>query len=212
MSSAPAWPFPGVVWGEYPEQAPAPGTPRSRHPLSRSALERFADAASGSAALADDALSVRLAGLPRLAGDAEAWLLEAAVLAAAALAQALGHAPHRQQMLAARVLLGDRLAEMATGEGKTAAIAIAAAVAALGRTPVHVVTANDYLAQRDAEALRAFYARLGLRVDCVTQPMAPTSPTARRRNWPSTTCVTAWGAPPTCRRSSSAQDGWRMAA
>jgi preprotein translocase subunit SecA len=66
-----------------------------------------------------------------------------------------GHPPHRQQLLAARVLLDERLAEMATGEGKTAAIAIAAAVAALAGTPVHVVTANDYLAQRDAERAAA---------------------------------------------------------
>ncbi|HYE38969.1 MAG TPA: hypothetical protein VEB23_03505, partial [Ramlibacter sp.] len=64
-----------------------------------------------------------------------------------------------------------RLAEMATGEGKTAAIAIAAAVAALAGTPVHVVTANDYLAQRDSAALQPFYAQLGLRVACVTQPL-----------------------------------------
>src|SRR5205085_5620032 len=101
----------------------------------------------------------------------------ATVLAASALAHTGGYAPHRQQLMAARILLDDRLAEMATGEGKTTAIAIAAAVAALRRTPVHVVTANDYLAQRDADALRPFYARLGLQVDCVTQPM----PAARRR-------------------------------
>src|SRR5690606_33996601 len=101
----------------------------------------------------------------------DAWLLEAAVLAAGAFALATGRTPHRQQLLAARVLLDERLAEMATGEGKTAAIAIAAAVGALARTPVHVVTANDYLAQRDAQALQPFYALLGLRVDCVTQPL-----------------------------------------
>jgi preprotein translocase subunit SecA len=112
----------------------------------------------------------RLRDLPTLAKDPDAWLHEALVLAAAALA-GTGFPPHRQQLLAARVMLEDRLAEMATGEGKTAAIAMAAAVAALGRTPVHVVTANDYLAERDAQALRPFYARLGLRVACITQPM-----------------------------------------
>jgi preprotein translocase subunit SecA len=178
VNAAPAWPFPGVVWGEYPEQAPQPGTARSRRPLGRKALERFADAAAAALPLAGEVLPARLAALPSLAGNAEAWLFEATVTAALALAQTLGHAPHRQQLLAARVLLDDRLAELATGEGKTAAIAMAAAVAALGRTPVHVVTANDYLAQRDAEALQPFYARLGLRVDCVTQPMAA----ARRRH------------------------------
>ncbi|MCY7318855.1 MAG: hypothetical protein LH617_09030 [Ramlibacter sp.] len=106
------------------------------------------------------------------------WLMEAFLLATSAMRLALGYSPHRQQLLAARVLLDDRLAEMATGEGKTAAIALAAAVAALGRTPVHVVTANDYLAQRDAQQLRAFFGLLQLRVDCVTQPM---DAAARRR-------------------------------
>ena len=45
-------------------------------------------------------------------------------------------------------------------------------MAALGRTPVHVVTANDYLAQRDADQLPPYFELLGLRVGCVTQPMA----------------------------------------
>jgi preprotein translocase subunit SecA len=165
------WPAPGVVWGEYPEQAPRPGALRRQRCLDLAALQRFADAAAAAGPLQAAALAARLKALPALAGDADAWLLEATVLAASALAHTTGYAPHRQQLMAARALLDDRLAEMATGEGKTAAIALAAGVAALGRTPVHVVTANDYLAQRDAEALRPFFTHLQLRVDCVSQPM-----------------------------------------
>ena len=75
------------------------------------------------------------------------------------------------QIMAARIMLDGRVAEMATGEGKTVAIAIAAAVAALENKVVHVVTANDYLAARDAEELAPFYAALGLTVGAVTQPM-----------------------------------------
>lgn len=176
MNAISEWPFPGVVWGEYPERAPEPRTRARRAPSSRAALERFADGVAAAASVGTEAIVPRLQRLRALAKDPEGWLHEAMVLAAAALA-GTGFAPHRQQLLAARVLLEDRLAEMATGEGKTAAIAMAAAVAALGRTPVHVVTANDYLAQRDADALRPFYERLGLRVDCVTQPMLA----ARRR-------------------------------
>ena len=174
-----AWPFPGVVWGPYPEREPRPGRARQRRPLARRELERFADEAVAALPQVDDALEARLAGLPALARqrDRSAWLLESMVLAAATFSRVIGQAPHRQQLLAARVLLDERLAEMATGEGKTAAIALAAAVAALGGTPVHVVTANDYLAQRDAERLQPFYAALGLRADCVTQPMEA----ARRR-------------------------------
>ncbi|MDE2606726.1 MAG: hypothetical protein KGL68_12485 [Burkholderiales bacterium] len=165
-----SWPFPGLVWGDYPEQAAAAGVRRGHRPLARAALERFADAAA-SQPLPTEALAEGLRRLRQLPAGKEAWILAAVRLAACALTSTLGHPPHRQQLLAARVLLDDRLVEMATGEGKTAAIALAAAVAALGRTPVHVVTANDYLAQRDAGALRPFYAQLGLRVACVTQPM-----------------------------------------
>lgn len=171
MSLAARWPFPGLVWGEYPERPTRPGASRRPRPLGRTALDRFADAVVAAGTLPPDELAARLARLRGLAEDADAWLLEAAVLAASALAHAIGHAPHRQQLFAARVLLDDSLAEMATGEGKTAAIAIAAAVAALAGTPVHVVTANDYLAERDAERLRPFYRALGLRAACVTQPM-----------------------------------------
>ena len=66
--------------------------------------------------------------------------------------------------MAAAALLDNRMAEMATGEGKTLAIALAAAVAALAGMPVHVVTANDYLARRDAAGMAPLFAALGLRV------------------------------------------------
>ncbi len=173
MSGGPqGWPVPGPVWGEYPERARRPRDRVSRRGrLGRAAFERFADAAAAAIPIAGSELATRLAALRERKPDDGAWLLEAVVVAASAFALATGRVPHRQQLLAARVLLDERLAEMATGEGKTAAIAIAAAVAALARTPVHVVTANDYLAQRDADALRPFYASLGLRVDCVTQPL-----------------------------------------
>lgn len=79
------------------------------------------------------------------------------------------------QIMAARIMLDGRVAEMATGEGKTVAIAIAAAVAALENVAVHVVTANDYLATRDARELAPFYAALGLSVGAITQPMDKSS-------------------------------------
>lgn len=166
------WPFPGVVWGDYPERAPHAGAQRAGGRLGRRALERFVDAVTAGPLLPAGELSGRLEGLGRLAPDGDDWLLHAFSLARAALSATLGFAPYRQQLLAARLLLDNRLVEMATGEGKTAAIALAAAVAGLGRTPVHVVTANDYLAQRDAGQLGPFFDVLGLRVGCVTQPMA----------------------------------------
>ncbi|MDO9072781.1 MAG: hypothetical protein Q7U73_05915 [Rubrivivax sp.] len=92
-------------------------------------------------------------------------LLAQALGAVAAVARhTLGQTPRRNQLHAAAALLDHRLAEMATGEGKTLAVALAAAVAALAGVPVHVATANDYLATRDASLLAPFYAALGLSV------------------------------------------------
>ena len=82
-----------------------------------------------------------------------------------------GRRPYRTQMMAAYDMLGRRLVEMATGEGKTLAAALAAAAAALARVPVHVVTANEYLARRDAEALRPVFGAFGLDVGVVTHDL-----------------------------------------
>jgi preprotein translocase subunit SecA len=166
-----AWPGPGVLWGDYPEQSLHRGPVRRRAALGRRALDRFADAVAAIPSPSDAEMAERLESLADAKAGDDAWMLRAFGAAAGAMALTLGYPPHRQQLLAARVLLDERLSEMATGEGKTAAIALAAAVAALARTPVHVITANDYLAQRDAAQLRRFYTQLGLRVACVTQPM-----------------------------------------
>jgi len=83
-------------------------------------------------------------------------------LVSATMAHTLGRTPYPTQLLAAWLMLQGRLAEMATGEGKTLAAALAAGVAALAEVPVHVITANDYLAQRDQAALLPLYRALGL--------------------------------------------------
>lgn len=72
------------------------------------------------------------------------------------------------QLTAAYYLLNNRLTEMATGEGKTFAVGLAAATAALSGIPIHVITANDYLASRDADLLKPLYQALGLSVDAAT--------------------------------------------
>ena len=85
----------------------------------------------------------------------------------AACRDALGLQPRANQWLAARAMVEGRLAELATGEGKTLALALAAAQLALRGRSVHLLTANVYLAARDADQLRGWYARLGLRVAAV---------------------------------------------
>ena len=88
---------------------------------------------------------------------------------------------------------------MQTGEGKTLAAVMPAALQALGGDGVHVLTFNDYLACRDAEWMGPVYRMLGLSVDAVQQGMPPadrrrayradvTYVTARRPA--STTCAT----------------------
>ena len=85
----------------------------------------------------------------------------------------LGHRAHGVQLIGAWALLRGRLAEMATGEGKTLTAALATGVAALAGLPVHVITVNDYLADRDAATMRGLFARLGLSVGCVLQGLSP---------------------------------------
>jgi preprotein translocase subunit SecA len=92
---------------------------------------------------------------------------QALALAGAVMARTHGLVPYATQYRAAWLILQGRLAEMATGEGKTVAAALAAAVAALGPQRVHLFTANDYLVQRDSAALGPFCTALGLRVGCV---------------------------------------------
>lgn len=85
----------------------------------------------------------------------------------------LGMRHHDVQLLAGRALLQGRLAEMSTGEGKTLAATLAACTAALTGAAVHVVTVNDYLAERDAEHNQKLFEFLGLSVGVVLQDMQP---------------------------------------
>jgi preprotein translocase subunit SecA len=71
------------------------------------------------------------------------------------------------QLIGGLTLMAGRLAEMRTGEGKTLTIAAPAAVMALDGKGVHVVTANAYLAERDAQLMRPLYEALGLSVGFV---------------------------------------------
>lgn len=89
-----------------------------------------------------------------------------AILAEAVQAQH-GFELHEAQLLAAWWMLGQRLVEMATGEGKSLTVMLAAATGALAGVPVHVLTANDYLARRDAQAHAPLYEAVGLHVGYV---------------------------------------------
>lgn len=71
------------------------------------------------------------------------------------------------QLIGAFAMVKGMLAEMATGEGKTLTATLVAGTVGLAGVPVHVVTVNDYLVQRDADLMRPLYERLGLSVGTV---------------------------------------------
>ena len=79
--------------------------------------------------------------------------------------------PFECQMIGAVVLHQGKIAEMATGEGKTLVATMPAALNALTGRGVHIVTVNDYLAQRDMEWMRPVYEALGLTVACIHPDM-----------------------------------------
>lgn len=71
------------------------------------------------------------------------------------------------QFIGGIVLHQGKIAEMATGEGKTLVATLPVYLNALAGKGVHVVTVNDYLAKRDSEWMGAMYEFLGLTVDCI---------------------------------------------
>lgn len=188
---------PGILLGSYPERRPSPWTLAEslKHLLlvpyaayggtsSRQyipGLKRIAahEALLGQLSRAD--LAVHVVELrKKLSVSGLTPALKAETLAAVkeTCSRVLGVRPYDTQMIAASIILDGKLAEMATGEGKTLAAAVTAAAAALAGIPVHVMTSNDYLVERDADKSRPLYDALGLSVGAVTQKMDEAS---RRR-------------------------------
>ncbi len=71
------------------------------------------------------------------------------------------------QLIGGSVLHQGKIAEMATGEGKTLVSTLPAYLNALAGEGVHIVTVNDYLARRDSEWNGPIFEWLGLKVDCI---------------------------------------------
>ena len=94
-------------------------------------------------------------------------------IARAASERATSLRPFDVQLLGALRMLAGDVVEMATGEGKTLAGAIAAAGYALGGRSVHVISVNDYLARRDAEWMGPLLEAMGLSVGWITADSTP---------------------------------------
>ncbi|NHN39533.1 preprotein translocase subunit SecA [Pseudomaricurvus alcaniphilus] len=90
----------------------------------------------------------------------------------------LGMRHFDSQLLGGWVMLQGRVAEMKTGEGKTLTAALPVITAALAGMPVHVVTVNDYLTQRDAEEMAPLYQCFGF---CAGLIIHATTPAQRRQ-------------------------------
>ncbi len=83
------------------------------------------------------------------------------------------------QLIGGTVLHQGKIAEMATGEGKTLVSTLPAYLNALAGEGVHIVTVNDYLARRDSEWNGPIFEWLGLKVDCIDKHQ-PNSEDRRR--------------------------------
>jgi preprotein translocase subunit SecA len=148
--------------------------------------------------LSDDALRAKTAGwkdeLARISDPEEQWnrLNETLPEAFAAVKNAARRLKERRhsfsvveqpmtwdmvhfdvQLLGGMVLHRGRIAEMATGEGKTLVATLPLYLNALTGRGAHLVTVNDYLARRDAEWMGALYNFLGLTVGCIQHDQEP---------------------------------------
>ncbi|MGH6649065.1 DEAD/DEAH box helicase [Aquabacterium sp.] len=184
-------PRPGPVFGSYPlrdlpvrSTSPtiawvqsvlaAPAKPSARQ--DKAMLGQITVAEKSWASLSQREFEARLATL-RVRLSVSGFLPELVAEAFGAIClqvkRHLGFSLHDVQKRAAWWMLGNRLVEMATGEGKTLTVLLTAATAGLAGVPVHVMTANDYLARRDATQLKPIYESLGLSVAWVTAASTP---------------------------------------
>lgn len=149
-----------------------------------SVLRHLSSEAKQIEALADDyrrlsaaVLKARLAEFRlefRRQGKEEDTRLRAALAAIREAAErTVGLRPFPVQLMGALALRRGCLAEMATGEGKTLTASLTAVLAGWTRRPCHIITVNDYLAQRDAEWLAPLYEYCGVSVGYVTGVMPP---------------------------------------
>jgi len=114
-------------------------------------------------------------------GFADDLVVDTFALVREAAARKTNLRPFDVQLIGGLVLLNGMLAEMETGEGKTLTATLPACTAALAGIPVHIITVNDYLAERDAEWMGPLYRALGLTVGVIKQGLDPATRQAAYR-------------------------------
>ena len=105
--------------------------------------------------------------------DIERILPEAFAIVREASIRTLGLRHYDAQMIGGITLHQGKIAEMKTGEGKTLVSTLPAYLNAISGESVHIVTVNEYLAERDAEWMRPIYEFLGLTVGCIKSEQNP---------------------------------------
>jgi preprotein translocase subunit SecA len=100
-------------------------------------------------------------------------LVEVFAIAAEAARRSLGIDPFDEQLVAGIAMQQGKLAQVQTGEGKTLAAVFPACLAAMEGKGLHVLTANDYLAARDARWMGPVYEALGLRAAAIGEKAGP---------------------------------------
>ncbi len=128
--------------------------------------------------LSDDELKAKTEEFRQRVTDGaslDSLLPEAFAVVREAGQRALGMRHFDVQLIGGMVLHDGKIAEMRTGEGKTLVATLAAYLNALSGKGVHVVTVNDYLAQRDADWMGKLYNFLGLSVGVIVSGQDPAS-------------------------------------
>lgn len=100
-------------------------------------------------------------------------LLQALAWIVVASEQTLNMAPYPIQLSCALAMIDGYLVQLAPGEGKTLTIALVAIIFGWSQKPCHVITANDYLAERDREQLLPLYTAAGVAASFVEQTLQP---------------------------------------
>ncbi len=121
-------------------------------------------------ALSDEAVAARTDALKERHAQGtplDELLVESFAIVREAAKRTLGQRHFDVQLMGGVVLHRGMIAEMKTGEGKTLVATLAVYLNALAGKGVHVVTVNDYLAQRDADWMGQIYRFLGLEVGCI---------------------------------------------
>ena len=142
----------------------------------RPIMEKVLSMDSAMQKLTDEELRAKTAEFKtRVAGgeSLDDILPEAFAVVREAADRVLGMKHFPVQVLGGIILHQGRIAEMKTGEGKTLVATLPAYLNALAGKGTHVVTVNDYLAERDKQWMGKVYSFLGMTVGCILHDMTP---------------------------------------